>query len=128
VVAAVILDRGRFLTVSKKSAEHVFYLPGGKPEPREQAQVTLGRELEEELGVGVADARLLGVVEDIAALERVPMRMTVFLATIIGVPQACAEIAKLRWTNGRDDTLGLLAPAVRRHVVPQLLREGLLAS
>lgn len=127
VVAAVILDRSRFLTVRKKRAERVFYLPGGKPEQHERAQATLHREIQEELGVRVTQAQLFTVVDDIAALEHVPMRMTVFRATVSGIPRPCAEIAELRWTDGLDETLPL-APAVRNHIIPQLLREGLLGG
>jgi len=51
VVAAAIVRSGRLLVVSKRSADHVFYLPGGAPEPGEPERETLARELREELGV-----------------------------------------------------------------------------
>ncbi|GAA2664588.1 NUDIX domain-containing protein [Nonomuraea recticatena] len=43
VVAAAVIDRGRLLVVSKKSAPDLFYLPGGKPEPGESEEQTLAR-------------------------------------------------------------------------------------
>ena len=127
VVAAAIVRSGRLLVVSKRSADHVFYLPGGKPEPGEPERETLARELREELGAGLLTAEPFAVVEDVAALERVPMRMTVLRATIDGVPEPAAEIAALAWTDGGDDGL-LLAPAVRHQVVPRLVEAGLLAA
>jgi hypothetical protein len=105
----------------------VFYLPGGKPEPGEPARETLARELREELGVGLLTAEPFAVVEAVAALERVPMRMTVLRATIDGAPEPAAEIAAMAWTDGGDDGL-LLAPAVRDQVVPRLVAAGLLAA
>jgi 8-oxo-dGTP diphosphatase len=127
VVAAAIVRSGRLLVVSKRSADHVFYLPGGKPEPGEPERVTLARELREELGVGLLSAEPFAVVEDVAALEGVPMRMTVLHATIDGAPEPAAEIAAMAWTDGSDDGLHL-APAVRNHVVPRLVAAGLLAA
>jgi 8-oxo-dGTP pyrophosphatase MutT (NUDIX family) len=76
VVAAAIVERNRLLVVSKRDAPAVFYLPGGKQDPGETAEQTLVRELGEELSVIPVDARLLGHIEEVAALERVPMRMT----------------------------------------------------
>ncbi|MEV0381046.1 NUDIX domain-containing protein [Nonomuraea sp. NPDC050643] len=126
VVAAAVVDRGRLLVVSKTAAPEVFYLPGGKPEAGESAEETLARELEEELGVRPLGPVLLGHVEEVAALEGVPMRMTVFTAGLDGLPRPAAELAALGWTNGRDEFGPRLAPAVRDHVVPMLVRSGAL--
>lgn len=38
-------------------------------------------------------------------------------------PALAAELADLRWTDGRDDTLHL-APAVRDHLLPLLRERG----
>ncbi|MDX3100764.1 NUDIX domain-containing protein [Nonomuraea angiospora] len=128
VVAAAVVDRGRLLVVSKQAAPDVFYLPGGKPEAGEEPEETLARELAEELGVTPRDLALLGHVEDVAALEGVPMRMTVFTAGVSGDPRPAAELAALGWTDGRDAYAPRLAPAVRDHVVPLLVRAGVLGG
>ncbi|MHC5263416.1 NUDIX hydrolase [Streptomyces sp. UC4497] len=120
VVAAAVVEDGRLLVVSKQAAPDVFYLPGGKPEPGESPEETLARELDEELGVVPGGVERLAVVEDVAALEGVPMRMVVFAATLSGTPVPAAELAELRWTDAHDDIR--LAPAVGGQVVP-LLRE-----
>ena len=57
----------------------MFYLPGGKPAPGEAPLECLRRELEEELGVGIAAAEPFDEVRAPAALEGVEMRMTVYL-------------------------------------------------
>ena len=124
VVAAAIVVAGRLLVVSKKAAPDVFYLPGGKPEAGENAEQTLVRELGEELGVMPAGLRLLGQVEEVAAIEKVPMRMTVFTAEIGQDPRPAAELAALGWTNGTDRYAPLLAPAVSGQVIPLLRSMG----
>lgn len=127
VAAAVIIDAGRLLVVSKKAAPDVYYLPGGKPDPGETLEAALVRELREELGLVPVDSRLLQVVEAIAALEGVPMTMTVYETTIAGVPRPAAELASMRWVTGREPGL-TLAPAVRDHVVPLLRSRSALAA
>ncbi|MEU7057551.1 NUDIX domain-containing protein [Streptomyces sp. NPDC046197] len=128
VVAAAIVEQGRLLVVSKEVAPEVFYLPGGKPEAGESTEETLIRELDEELNVTPTSLNLLGEVEDVAAIEGLPLHMTVFRTEIDRVPRPAAEVADLRWTNGGDEHAPMVAPAVRNHVIPLLARSGLLAS
>jgi 8-oxo-dGTP pyrophosphatase MutT (NUDIX family) len=125
VVAAAIVQAGRLLVVSKQAAPDFFYLPGGKPDAGEEALEALTRELDEELGVRPVEPRLLAVVEATAALEGVPMKLTVFEARIDGVPRPAAELAHMRWVSGREGDLRL-APAVRDHVLPLLRASGTL--
>ncbi|WP_051865942.1 NUDIX domain-containing protein [Streptomyces griseus] len=126
VVAAAIVQGGRLLVVSKKVAPEVFYLPGGKPDVGERPMEALVRELDEELGVCPLDPRFLAEVEALAALEGVPMKMTVFEASISQVPRPAAELADLRWISGAEPGVQL-APAVRDQVLPLLRQNGLLA-
>ena len=126
VVAAAIVDEGRLLLVSKAAAPDVYYLPGGKLEEGEDAIAALVRELAEELGVAPRLLRPFTEVTEVAALERVPMRMTVFLADIEGVPLARNEIADLAWLDPAETFRGAIAPAVEKHVVPRLQERGLL--
>jgi 8-oxo-dGTP pyrophosphatase MutT (NUDIX family) len=127
VVAAAIVDEGRLLLVSKLAAPDVYYLPGGKLEEGEEATAALVRELAEELGVAPRSLTPFAEVTEIAALERVPMQMTVFLAEIEGVPLARNEIADLAWFDPAATFQGRIAPAVEKHVVPRLQGQGLLA-
>jgi 8-oxo-dGTP diphosphatase len=122
VIAAAVLEPRGLLLVSKHAAPDVYYLPGGKPEAGEAPLDCLRRELAEELGVTVAEAEPFAEVHAPAALEGVPMRMTVFLARLTGTPAPAAEIAALRWWP-RDHT-PLLAPAIRDVVIPRLQLAG----
>lgn len=126
VVAAAIVQDGRLLVVSKKAAPHVFYLPGGKPDAGEELLEALVRELDEELGVRPLKPRFLAVVEAVAALEGVPMKMTVFEAGISQDPRPAAELADLRWISGGEPDVRL-APAVRDQILPLLRQKGLVA-
>ncbi|MEV3860668.1 NUDIX domain-containing protein [Streptomyces sp. NPDC050095] len=125
VVAAAVVEDGKLLVVSKRAAPDVFYVPGGKPEPGEEPEETLVRELHEELGVVPGTLEPLAVVEETAALEGVPMHLTVFSTTLTGEPVPAAELSALRWTDGRDPGLRL-APAVERHLLPLLRDRGVL--
>jgi 8-oxo-dGTP diphosphatase len=122
--AAVIGPRG-LLLVSKRAAPDVYYLPGGKPEADEAPLDCLRREVAEELGVAIAQAEPFTEVHAPAALEGVPMWMSVFLTRLAGVPAPAAEIASLRWWP-ESPALGL-APAVRDCVIPRLRAAGILA-
>jgi 8-oxo-dGTP diphosphatase len=124
VIAAVVLSARGLLLVSKRSAPDVFYLPGGKPDPGEAPLACLRRELREELGVELAAAEPFAEVSAPAALEGVPMRMSVFETRVRGTPTPAAEIARLIWWPEQADVR--LAPAVRDFVIPSLRRNSLL--
>ena len=127
VVAAAILERGKLLLVSKRLAPQVFYLPGGKPDPDEHPAATLARELEEELGVALVSSEPFAVVRDQAALERARLEMDVYLATIAGSVAPRAEIEEIAWVGADGQSPGVLAPAIRNHVLPCLAALGLIA-
>lgn len=128
VAAAVLLDR-QLLTVSKTAAAHVFYLPGGKPDPGELPEETLARELFEELSTTPVDVQPYLVVQAPAALEGVPMRMTVYRCGLAAPPRLAAELADSRWiTSAGLQAPDVLAPALCDVLVPRLAQDGLLAA
>jgi 8-oxo-dGTP diphosphatase len=127
VVAAAIIEGGRVLLVSKRAAPDVFYLPGGKPDEGEAPLATLARELGEELGVTLVGSEPLAVVSDQAALERTPMEMHVYLATVEESATPQAEIAAIAWVGANGASPGTLAPAIRNHLLPQLVARRLIA-
>ncbi len=127
VVGAAIVQEGRLLLVSKRAAPDVFYLPGGKLDEGESTTSALVRELGEELGVVPSSLSPFAEVRELAALEQVPMQMTVFIVRIDGAPRALSEIADLAWFDPAERFRGRIAPAVEKHVVPRLQQRGLLA-
>jgi 8-oxo-dGTP pyrophosphatase MutT (NUDIX family) len=127
VVAAAVVNGGKLLLVSKREAPDVFYLPGGKPETGEEPLETLARELAEELGVAIVDSEVLGLVSDEAALEGTAMEMQVYRVSVAGVIASRAEIARVAWVGANGESPGRLAPAIRNHVLPQLVAHQLVA-
>jgi 8-oxo-dGTP diphosphatase len=125
VAASVIIRSGRLLVVSKTAAPDVFYLPAGKPDPGEDLETALVRELREELGLVPVAFSPLQEVRTLAALERIPMTMPVYDTTITGLPRPAAELSAMRWVTGQEPDL-TSAPAVRDHVLPFLRSRKLL--
>ena len=103
IVAAVIRDpAGRVLLVRKRGSD-TFIQPGGKREPGEAALATLARELDEELGVAIAEAWPLGTFEDAAVHEPgCRVRAEAFAVRVHGTPAARAEIAEARWIDAAE--------------------------
>jgi 8-oxo-dGTP diphosphatase len=112
VAAAAIVREGCLLLVSKNAAPHVFYLPGGKPDPGEAIEDCVRRELREELGVEALSLEFHQTVHAPAALEGIPMSMDVFRCVPDREPVASAEIAALAWYDPDQPFAGTLAPAI----------------
>lgn len=122
VSAAVIVDDvGRVLVVRKQGTER-FMQPGGKPEPGENAVQTLIRELEEELGLRLAeeDLRPLGTFVSAAANEPGHRVVATAFATSIDPAAASvrAELAELRWITADEVPTLPLAPLSVEHLLP----------
>lgn len=122
VSAAVIVDDdGRVLVVRKHGTTR-FMQPGGKPEPGESAAETLLRELQEELGLELAEADLRPLGRFVSAAANEPGHRVVadaFATTIdpTGV-QVRAELAELRWITPADAATLPLAPLSVEHLLP----------
>ncbi len=122
VIAAAVVRDGELLLVSKHAAPEVFYLPGGKPDDGEAPLDCLAREVREELGAGLSHAEPFADVRAPAALEGVPMLMSIYLAALDGAPAPAAEIAALAWWPRERGVV--LAAAIREHVIPALRSAG----
>ncbi|WP_424464490.1 NUDIX hydrolase [Pseudoclavibacter helvolus] len=128
-VAAICFENseGQVLTVRKRGTTK-FMLPGGKLEPGESPKAAAIREIEEEVGISLADADVtfLGEWRTAAANEAATDLLgTVYLAALAGVPRARAEIDELRWVDaypGPDADLADLAPLLSECVMPELRR------
>jgi 8-oxo-dGTP diphosphatase len=126
VVAAAVLHNEHLLVVSKHAAPDLFYLPGGKADPGEQERDTLSRELSEEVGARPIEAVPYLVIEAMAALEQIPMRLSVYRCALSSPPQPAGEISHVGWTSGADSYVQRLATAIRDVLVPQLRQDALL--
>jgi RimJ/RimL family protein N-acetyltransferase len=119
VVAAFTTDAAGRILMVRKSGSEIFMQPGGKPEPGEEPEAALVRELAEELLIEVHpdDLASWGRYEADAANEPGHHLVAdVFALRIGGDVTAAAEIAEARWFT-RDEAQALgdrLAPLARR--------------
>lgn len=121
VVGAVIRDAaGRLLTVRKRGTQR-FMLPGGKREPGEDDLAALGRELEEELGVTLRAAALMGRFEAPAANEAgATVRSCAYRVEIAGEIAIAAEIEALLWIDPAAPPPVPIAPLLAEFILPAL--------
>ncbi|KDA06444.1 NUDIX hydrolase [Microbacterium sp. CH12i] len=122
VSAAVIHDaEGRVLVVRKQGTTR-FMQPGGKPEAGENAAQTLARELDEELGLKVAEECLRPLGRFVSAAANEPGHRVVADAFALTIDAADvtvqAEIAELRWITPADVNTLPLAPLSLEHLLP----------
>ena len=121
IAAALIEDgSGRILLV-RKAGTRWFMQAGGKIEPGEDAAAALIRELDEEIGLTVAESALRPIGRFSAAAANEPghrVDATVFHLTIDHDPVPAAEIEEAIWVDGRSAETLPLAPLLRDHILP----------
>lgn len=116
-LAAVV--GGRLLVV-RKHGDTMFILPGGKREGDESDLEALTRELDEELGVGVAEAMHLKTFKDVAAgVKDAVVVVRLYAGQIVGVPTPRAEITEYAWIDLRRADVPL-APSIANQILPFL--------
>jgi 8-oxo-dGTP pyrophosphatase MutT (NUDIX family) len=91
-------DRGRVLFVRHTYGDRASWeIPGGGRRRREAPEMTVRREMREELGIELVDLRAVGELETMGGHKQTLLHC--FAATTGGVPirLAAAEIAQARW-------------------------------
>lgn len=118
----MIVDADGRLLLVRKAGTTAFMQPGGKPEPGETPVQTLVRELDEELGLRLAERDLEPLGEFTAPAANEPGHLVVahVFRVVIGdqTPLAAAEIEEIRWVS-RDEADALeVAPLAREYFLP----------
>ena len=120
IAAAVILDAdGRVLLVRKRGT-HAFMLAGGKIDAGETPLAALHREIEEELGCGIAGAvQPLGRFSAPAAFEvGHVVEADLFAVVLAGNIELAAEIEEIVWHDPNDLVSRPLAQLAQTHALP----------
>ena len=122
VSAAVIVDEHDRVLVVRKQGTVRFMQPGGKPEAGESPAQTLIRELEEELGLQLAESDLTPLGTFVSAAANEPGHRVVADAFSASIdPRTVtvqAELAELRWITPADVETLPLAPLSLEHLLP----------
>ena len=124
-IGLLIVRDNRLLLCRKSYGTDLLILPGGKPDEGETEEQALEREILEELGVSVSAIEHFGNYEDDAAGDPRRVRISLYSGVLGGEPAASGEIAELVWFGAGDDR-ELVSPSIRRQILPDLLRRGIL--
>ena len=118
VAAAVILnEQNQLLLVRKQNTQAVMQV-GGKLELNEAPELTIQREILEEIGCECKIKQFIGQFETAAANEPDHVLVSyVYLVELKQVPHIAAEIAEMKWID-LDDQATVLAPLTKEVVIP----------
>ncbi|MEL4374516.1 NUDIX domain-containing protein [Brucella cytisi] len=120
IAAAIVRDEaGRFLLVRKRGSE-IFFQPGGKIDAGEQPETALIREIEEELGIRIAESQLSYAAKMSAPAANeldATVEAKLFHLTLKEgqVPAASSEIEELIWIKAGDQSrpVALLSQSIQ---------------
>jgi len=110
--ACLVHLRGDGLLLVRVRENKHWYLPGGKIEAHESAEIALRRELHEELGIDLLpdSIRYLYTVVGPAYGQPGEVELICFAGRWSGEPRALGEISEVQWIDRRETEL--FAPAV----------------
>lgn len=118
VAAAVILNHKNQLLLVRKQNTTCFMQVGGKIEPNEAPEVTMLREIKEEIGSDATIERFIGRFQTATANEPDHVLVAyVYHVRLHQAPKIDAEIAEMIWIN-LDEKDRFLAPLTTEVVMP----------
>lgn len=118
VSAAVILNGQNQLLLVRKRNTEFFMQVGGKLEPDESPEVTMLREIHEEIGTDAEIEKFIGRFETLAANEANHQLVSfLYQVHLSQAPKIDAEIAEMKWVD-LDDQQTKLAPLTKEIVIP----------
>ena len=123
VAAAVIVNQQNQLLVVRKQNTHSFMQVGGKLEINETPEITIQREILEEIGCECEIQQFVGKFETAAANEPDHQLVSyLYMVELKQKPKIAAEIAEMKWVD-LNDQVTLLAPLTKEVVIPWMLKQ-----
>ena len=112
VVAAIVKRDEKYLVARRKPGKHLagyFEFPGGKIEENESPEISLERELKEELGVSSCVGRFLG--ESLYDYGQITIHLLAYSVVIDGTIEKSADHDLIKWVSLDQLSKLRLAPA-----------------
>ncbi|AZN68031.1 NUDIX domain-containing protein [Acinetobacter haemolyticus] len=123
VAAAVIVNQHHQLLLVRKKNTQAFMQVGGKLEINEAPEITIQREILEEIGCECEIQQFVGKFETAAANEPDHLLVSyLYMVELKQQPQIAAEIAEMKWID-LNDSATLLAPLTKEVVIPWMLKQ-----
>lgn len=121
-IGAIIIRNKKLLVVKKKGLD-VFIAVGGKPKKGETALETLKREIKEEIGAKLMEAKRWDEFKGKCASEEYDLiRMNTYFVKITGTINPCNEIEKIAWIGKDYKQQNIkLAPLLEKVIMPKLV-------
>ncbi len=127
VAAGIVLNEAQQLLVVRKKGTSCFMQVGGKLEPNEAPEVTIVREIQEEICCQAEVQQFVGRFETNTANEPDHQLVSyVYLVKLDQMPKIEAEIAEMKWIDLNEQDLAL-APLTTEIVIPWV-KSNLLAQ
>ncbi|MCO8067590.1 NUDIX hydrolase [Acinetobacter schindleri] len=127
VAAGIVLNEAQQLLVVRKKGTSCFMQVGGKLEPNEAPEVTIVREIQEEICCQAEVQQFVGRFETNTANEPDHQLVSyVYLVKLDQMPKIEAEIAEMKWVDLNEQDLAL-APLTTEIVIPWV-KSNLLAQ
>ncbi len=126
--SAIAIIRNKKILMVRERGENYYKTLGGKPEGSESFEEALGREIMEEIGcnINAESIKFYGIFKDVAANKPdTIVEITMFRGEIIDEPAPSGEIEEIAWIDSTCKP-ELLSPIMINHIIPALLKDGLI--
>ena len=127
-IAAIIIQGGKLLMLQGRGYKELW-TPGGKIDQGENDIACLKRELMEELGVELVDAKFFKeyLTENFYSMPKHDLIERVYIVTTQGEPKPAAEIENVIWFS-KEDFVNKKYPMITHtdlELIPDLIKGGI---
>ena len=119
--------QNRKILMTREKGKTLFQLPGGGQEEGESLQDTLNREVLEEIGIGLINAKPFDEFILPGRHENVLIKFIIYTADIVGTINKGEDIEEIRWVNSAyESELIDIGNAAKLRLIPELLKKGVI--